>query len=414
MVERLSTSLIFSLLGRDISSSQKKIFDISKTINAGKKFTSAQDDPVGLIGAIATQGRILSNDQGVRDRAQAKTQLEAAEISLRSMNDIMDRITELTVRGANDSASQEERTIIRDEFKTLVSSIVQLANTKAGNKYIFSGQQSDLQTIRLQGDDYGQAVFKHNQDNGKQRIIDGNQSSIDIKDVLIGNSQPAVLESQIVNPVPTVSGNLDFEINDGAGNKYNFSVSVSAGDDLNTIISAINTEFNNIGGVGSVAEENPNGYLRLDTSLITGSQNNKDAKIQVLASSTDELAGELYIKKQINYGKEPGLFETLQEISNSLDNNDGATIRSMIDRLSYNSASLNGLLSKVGLLSAQVDKFDSAAEDLDIKLQADLSEAQDIDLVEANVALSNAQAALQTAIRTSSNFFSQTLSRFLG
>ncbi len=175
MVDRLSTNLIFSLLGQNITDGQKTVIDLSKKINSGKKFTSPYDDPVGLIGAISTQGRILSNDQSTRDRIQSKSQLEGAEIALRSMHDITDRINELTVRAANDSASSDERNIIANELRSLISSFTQLTNTKVGDKYIFSGQQSDLQTIRLNdGANYNTAVYKHNQDNGKQRIIDGN------------------------------------------------------------------------------------------------------------------------------------------------------------------------------------------------------------------------------------------------
>jgi hypothetical protein len=58
--------------------------------------------------------------------------------------------------------------------------------------------------------------------------------------------------------------------------------------------------------------------------------------------------------------------------------------------------------------------FQSASEDLNIKLQGDLSATQDLDMIEANIKLSDAQNALQTSIRTASTFFNYTLTNFIG
>ena len=49
-----------------------------------------------------------------------------------------------------------------------------------------------------------------------------------------------------------------------------------------------------------------------------------------------------------------------------------------------------------------------------IKFNEDLSAIQDIDFVAANLAYNNAQTSLQTALQSSSNYFSQTLRNFFG
>lgn len=415
MVERLSTHLVFSLLSRQVVDNQKEIIDLSKKINEGKKFTNSYDDPVSLIGAIETDGRLLENNQGIRSRNNAIAELEASEVSLRTMNDIMNRVKEIAIRASNGSTSADERILFKNELRTLGESVVQLANSKHGDKYIFSGQQSDLQTVRLtNGAPFSSAIYKHNQDNGKERNIDGLQTSTNIQDTLIGEAQSAQLQSSVINPVTTVNGNLVFTVNDGNGTVTNFTAAITAGDDLSAVITKINTAFTTAGGLGAIAQESPSGYLNMDTSLITGNTASSLAQISLDKTSTTALTNELHIKKQDYYGKEIGILRTLASLETALGANDDTTIRNLLDGVEFNLAQLNSSISNVGLLISQAERFNSTAEDLDIKLQTDLSAIQDLDMIEANVKLSNAQVALQTAVRTSSNFFNYSLVNFLG
>ncbi len=414
MVDRLSTGLMFRLLGSQITDNQSRVFQLSKQLNSQKKFATAYDDPVALIGTIGVQGRILQNDQEIRNRGQGSTELDAAEVSINGMNNILGRVKEIALSAANDTLGPSERTNYADELATLVQSFTQFINNKVGNTYIFSGQQGNLQTIRLQNNSpYNTAVYKHNQDDGAQRTIDGITTSIDLKDALTSPASSAQLESSVINPVAASNGNLDFEINDGNGNIVDFTANISSGDTLANIISKINTAFTAAGGVGSIAQESPAGYLNMDTALITGNTAAEAAKIQVMKTSDSTLANQLYIKKQINRGQEAGVYNTFQALDDALRSSDTTTLRSLLTNIEFNLGQMNTALSRVGLSSSQIERLNTSSDDLDIKLQADLSESQDIDFVKANLDMTNAQAALQTSIQTSSNFFNQTLSRFL-
>jgi len=415
MVERVSTSLMYGMLSRNITAKQSEIYKLSEQVNTGLKFNNPYDNPVGIIGSINTKGRILSNDQSIRDRNTTVSELEAQEVALRTMNDVTDRIHEIAIKAGNASSSADERTLMKDEVRTLGETILQLANSKVGNKFIFSGEQSDLQTLRLNsGAPFSDAVYKHNQDNGKQREVGGIPSSVDIQDALISDADDAVLTNNVINPVAAISGNMDFEISDGSGNTYSFTVNITLGDDLSTIISTINTAYTAAGGPGTIAKESPAGYLTMDTGDITGSTPNSTAQITLLNSSTTGLTNQIGVNKQNYIGKEQGLLRTLADLETALSSNDDAGIRDLIDTLKFNERQINKATSKIGLLVAQANRFNSAGEDLDLKLQSDLSLQQDVDMVETNIKLSNAQVALQTSVQTASNFFSQSISNFLG
>ncbi len=415
MVDRLSTSLIYSLLSRNVTDNQSDIYKLSKQINLGKKFTAAYDDPVSIIGSIDTQGRISKNDQGIRDRNTATSDLEAQEISLRSMNDIIDKINEIAIKGGTGSVSTDERLILKDELSSLADTIIQLSNSKNGSKFIFSGEQSDLQTLRLQeGSTFDQVIYKHNQDNSKERASGGLTSSVSVKDALVSAAQGAFCRNNVINPIATAAGNLVFETDDGNGTIVNFTAAIASGDDLSTIISKINTAFTGAGGLGSLAQESPAGYLKLDTANITGNTANSDARISLKNTSTTALVKELGVSTRDNFGKDMGLMNTIASLVSALSSNDDSAIRGLLNNIKSNSKQINAVQSQVGLLIAQAERLNSAGDDLDIKLQSDLSTIQDIDMVDANMQLANAQAALQTAIKTTSNFFSKSLGDFLG
>ena len=388
---------------------------MSRKINEGKNYVTTYDDPVGIINLVETGGRILENNQFDRVLDYSVFELESAEAPLRAMNEILTKIKEIALRASNGSTSGEERIIYKNELRTLGDSLVQLANTKVGGKYIFSGQQSDLQTIRLnQGAPFNTAIYKHNQDNGEERYIQQQPSSVNLKDELVGLSSSASMTSSIINPVTTVSGDLVFSINDGNNNVTNFTASISAGDDLNAIITKINTAFNTAGGLGAIAQNSPNGYLNFDTSLITGNSSNSQAMISIDKSSSSDLSDQLHIKKQKIFGSEMGIMNMLSNLETALSNNNDAGVRNLLENIDFNISQVNAKISTVGLLVSQAEMFQSASEDLNINLEGDLSATQDLDIIEANVKLSNAQNALQTSIRTASTFFNYTLSNFIG
>jgi flagellar hook-associated protein 3 len=406
---------MFNLLGEQITSNQRSVFDLSNQISNQKKFVYAYEDPSAATEAMMINTRTNEVEQRIRDRVQAKQELESAEAALRGMEDILQRIREIVVAASNDVNGPSERTAYVTEVESLVDSYTTLVNTKVNGNYIFSGQQSNLMTLRVPGDgNYSSSVYKHNQDDSRQRKIDEIVSSVDIKDMVISDASSAKMTSGIINPVIVgAGGDLDFEIKDGSGNTFTFTATINTGDQLSHVISAINAGFTTAGGVGTVAQESPAGYLSLDTDLITGSTAGNSASIRLLASSDSDLANELYLRKQIFRGKDPGVYNNFETAITALNNNDAETLRNLISDIDFNFDQVNDLTATVGLRIARIENLDTIAEDKSIALKSSLSAVQDLDMIKASLDIANAQARLETSIATTSNFFSQSLRDFL-
>lgn len=402
------------MAARTIQERQTDVLNISNKINLGKKFSAPYEDSVGIIGATYIQGNILQNNQTIEDRQAAISDLYAQEVALDNIIDLTDKVYEIAVASGNDTNSIEERDAFRQELRKIGETVIQLVNSKVGDKFIFSEEQSDLQTLRLaDGAAFDQAVYKHNQDNGNPREVQGAKTSVSLKEALLGTTDAAILRNKIINPTTTVASNLDFEVDDGNGNITNFTVNTSVGDNLATLIAAINTEFTTAGGLGAIAQESPAGYLQMNTSLVTGNSLNNTARITVESSSDVALSNELGINRHDNYGREIGLLRTFANLEAALAADNAAGIRDLIYELDFNLSELNSTRSEVGLLVSQAERYNEAADFLDGKLQSDLSQKQDLNLVDATVKLNNLQINLQTAVQTASNLFSITLGNFL-
>lgn len=414
MVDRISSNLLYQMLGSNILSNQNKVFKLSKLLAEGKKFTSPQEDPVGMIGSITTEGKIKSNDVSVNNRNIAKLDLNTQESAVSNIGDLIGKIYELSVKAGNDSASAKERSIYKNEIRALGENIIGLLNTKSGGNYIFSGQQTELPTISLaKGASFSTAIYKNGQDNTNQRIIDGLVSSVSIKDASVSTASTASFVSRVINPVASVSGNLDIDVNNGSGTVTSFSVAIASGDNISTIISKINAAFNAAGGLGSIATQAPAGYITMDTGLVSSNVSGGSAEINIKGSSNTSLTNGIGISEQKYKGKDPGILQVLANLETALNTNNGASIRALLDNIKSCSEQMNSVASQLGLYSSQADRFNDASEDLNLSLRSSLSRIQDLDMVDANVQYSNAQIALESSVRTASSLFSLSLSNFL-
>jgi flagellar hook-associated protein 3 FlgL len=415
MVERLSTNQVFQMFGGHIAANQKKLIDISKKINLNKKFTNPMEDPVGIVSSLQARGKMVDNDQSQRSRLTAKSELESAEVALSSMKDIMDRMKEVAITGGNDSLDADARALMIQEIRAMGNSIVQLANSKSGGKYIFSGEQSDVQTLQMSdGADFATAVYKNGQDNGKQRNIEGITSSVDAYNSFINTAQTASIDSKVISPILASSGTLDITVNDGSGNQTAFSVNLTAGDNLTTIITKINTAFTIAGGLGAIAQQSPANYLNLNTSLVTGNTPGEDAFIKILQSSGTNLTNELHIKKQMQKGGEQGMLRTISDLETAFQTDDTVTIRALLKKIDANIGNLISLRGEIGSTVKQVESLDEYSGNLNVTLTNDASIIEDLDFIGATQELSAAQVALQSSVQTTSSYFQQSLFRFLG
>lgn len=132
------TMLTDRLLG-DLRTSQDRIAEAQRQVSTGRRINRASDDPAGARAAV-TQRADLAGLARHRDAvAEASDWTTATDTALGGIADVLHRVRELTVQGANGSYTTADREKIAAEIDQLAAAIKERANAKVGDRYVFSG-----------------------------------------------------------------------------------------------------------------------------------------------------------------------------------------------------------------------------------------------------------------------------------
>ncbi|GEM_PF-3774791 len=110
-----------------------------KQMTTGKKFILPSDDPLSYTLSKYYHSQKVANDQYIRNVSQIKNKLSTAENSLSKANELLKRFRELTIQGANDTLSLDDRKAIAMEMEQIIEELVNIANSTSEGKYIFAG-----------------------------------------------------------------------------------------------------------------------------------------------------------------------------------------------------------------------------------------------------------------------------------
>lgn len=108
----------------------------------GKKVNRPSDDPVTVMKGMGYRREVDKVLQFQRNLGEANNWLDSSDDALDHVGSALHRANELMVNISTDTLTQEDREAIIAEVKELQKTIQDLANTKVGDKYIFSGTKT--------------------------------------------------------------------------------------------------------------------------------------------------------------------------------------------------------------------------------------------------------------------------------
>ncbi len=153
MSMRVTTLMSSRLALRDLNDGLGRLSRLQNQLSSGKQITRPSDDPYGATRALSLRGELGGLDQYQRNVADGTGWLNTADTALGQMSDVLNRVRELLVQGANDTAGPAERAAMADEIDQLTESVKQEANVQYGGRYVFSGTATDTAPYALGGAD---------------------------------------------------------------------------------------------------------------------------------------------------------------------------------------------------------------------------------------------------------------------
>lgn len=140
---RVTQSMLSSNMLRNLNTSFGKMSKYQEMLNSGKVISRPSDDPVVAVKGMGYRVDLDKNEQYTRNIREAHTWLDTTDEALGQVGEAMKRVKELIVQAANDTNTTEDRQKINAEISQIKEQLRDVANTKVGENYIFSGTHTN-------------------------------------------------------------------------------------------------------------------------------------------------------------------------------------------------------------------------------------------------------------------------------
>jgi len=148
---RITNNMINDRALFNIQQSLNRIAKLNDKLSSGKEVQYPSDDAVIATRASNISSRLRELEQYKRNVDHVNNFTQSYDTTLQELSSVYQRVKELMVRGANGTNTVDERNAIAMELKALKEHLIEIANTRVGDEYIFGGARSDLKPVDENG-----------------------------------------------------------------------------------------------------------------------------------------------------------------------------------------------------------------------------------------------------------------------
>lgn len=141
MAQIINTNMASLTAQRNLTMSQSANETALQRLSSGLRINSAKDDAAGLAISTRFESQVRGLNQAIRNANDGISLAQTAEGALQSMTDNLQRIRELAVQSANGTNSDDDRAALQQEVSALIEEIRRTsAETNFNGRTLFDGQ----------------------------------------------------------------------------------------------------------------------------------------------------------------------------------------------------------------------------------------------------------------------------------
>ncbi|GEM04734.1 flagellar hook-associated protein 3 [Halolactibacillus miurensis] len=223
---RVTQSMLSNNMLRNLSKSYTSMNKYMDQLTTGKKINRPSDDPVIAMKGMRYRTEVGNVEQFQRNITEMHTWMDTSDETLDETTQILNKLRELTVQSANETYDADQRKAIKKEVDQLKLQLVEVANTKVNNKYIFNGTQTTEKPITVEDD--GSLTFNTSDFNpvmlevtsGTQLQANVNPANVFSEELFQSVSDLSnALENDDTAALDSLIGELDNHINNTVGER---------------------------------------------------------------------------------------------------------------------------------------------------------------------------------------------------
>jgi len=143
MLGRVTQGTMTAQLLGNINKNLKQAAELQEKMGTGRKINRPSDDPVGITYSLRYRSELSINNRFQTNVNSALSWLDFYDTILSQAVDVLKRVKELAVQGANGTNPQVALDNIAGEVEQMKDQLVDVANSMFQGKYVFSGQMTE-------------------------------------------------------------------------------------------------------------------------------------------------------------------------------------------------------------------------------------------------------------------------------
>lgn len=400
---RISTAGMHRTSINAILEQQSRMAHTQQQVTSGLKFTKASEDPIGATRVATLERALADNEQYARNSDIVQTRLNYSEQAMADVTNLLQRVRELTLQGANATLGASELRSLANEVRQNAAEMLDIANrTDANGEYLYSGTSTAVRPftqgaggVTYQGDLVNRQVRISN----TQSLADGHDGAA----VFMGITE----------------GNGTFRTTVAAGNTGSGTIDVGSVSDLSQWVPDNYTlQFTTATDWQVIDDTLPTpNVIASGTGFVSGQNitfNGVTVRITGTPAANDEFS--------VAPAQRLDMFAMLEQLASALDGSSPAaqTQAQFKDEIGGAIANLDQILERVTAVRAEVgtrlsaiDNAESTRDEEAVDLQALLSDIRDVDYASAISKLNQQYTGLQAAQAAYSRFAQMSLFDFL-
>ncbi len=130
------------MISKQLSDVNIDIVNLQSRIGTGKKILKPSDDPIGSVKVVQLTSNMSELETYKSNMTYGKSLVQTTLTTLDQLLNVLSRVQEIAVQQRGSNASTQTRLSAAVEVQNTFEEIVQIANSKLGDKYIYGGHDS--------------------------------------------------------------------------------------------------------------------------------------------------------------------------------------------------------------------------------------------------------------------------------
>lgn len=158
---RINAKIMAENMKANLARQSSQLMQSQLKLASGKRINRPSDDPIGMGKVLGYRSTLSTIDQYQENITDAQTRVKFSETILGQINDSLRQAKSIAF-----NTSAEDKASLASEIQNIRNLTIDLANSKYGGNYLFSGHRTDTPA-------FDKATYAYNGDGGSHRVMVG-------------------------------------------------------------------------------------------------------------------------------------------------------------------------------------------------------------------------------------------------